>query len=92
MDPGLLEQALEDKAYMAQLIEIQHMRGVKEGDIFYKLLKQGSPAKGKYEYRHFAKKAGNIKTFFFSLPVPLTEKFKLGHICWSIDAWYAWSA
>ncbi|KAK3090472.1 hypothetical protein FSP39_012133, partial [Pinctada imbricata] len=46
-DPGLLEQALEDKTYMAQLIEIQHMRGVTGGETFYKLLKQGSPVKAK---------------------------------------------
>ncbi|XP_056018068.1 integrator complex subunit 1-like isoform X2 [Ostrea edulis] len=37
-DPNLIEEAVDDKAYMAQLIEIQHMRGVVGGDIFYKLL------------------------------------------------------
>jgi integrator complex subunit 1 len=37
-DPDLIEGAVEDKAYMAQLIEIQHMRGVVGGDIFYKLV------------------------------------------------------
>ncbi|XP_061168184.1 integrator complex subunit 1-like [Saccostrea echinata] len=44
-DPNLIEEAVEDKAYMAQLIEIQHMRGVIEGDIFYKLLTKSLPPK-----------------------------------------------
>lgn len=41
LDPSLLEEAVEDKQYMAQLIEIQHMRGAKGGELFYKLLRQG---------------------------------------------------
>lgn len=44
-DAGLIEEAVEDKAYMAQLIEIQHMRGVVGGDIFYKLLTKSLPPK-----------------------------------------------
>lgn len=44
-DAGLIEEAVEDKAYMAQLIEIQHMRGVLGGDIFYKLLTKSLPPK-----------------------------------------------
>lgn len=44
-DTGLIEEAVEDKAYMAQLIEIQHMRGVVGGDIFYKLLTKSLPPK-----------------------------------------------
>lgn len=43
-DPGQLEESVEDKQYMAQLIEIQHMRGAKGGEVFYKLLKQGDLA------------------------------------------------
>lgn len=42
---SLIEEAVEDKAYMAQLIEIQHMRGVVGGDIFYKLLTKSLPPK-----------------------------------------------
>ena len=41
LDLSLLEEAVEDKQYMAQLIEIQHMRGAKGGELFYKLLRQG---------------------------------------------------
>lgn len=44
-DAGLIEDAVEDKAYMAQLIEIQHLRGVVGGDIFYKLLTKSLPPK-----------------------------------------------
>ncbi|ESO87352.1 hypothetical protein LOTGIDRAFT_107278 [Lottia gigantea] len=38
-----LQQAVVDKSYMAQLIEIQHMRGAQGGDKFYELLTQTSP-------------------------------------------------
>ncbi|XP_071131635.1 integrator complex subunit 1-like isoform X1 [Mytilus edulis] len=44
LDPGLLEESVEDKQYMAQLIEIQHMRGAKGGELFYNLLRQGDLA------------------------------------------------
>ncbi|XP_022317209.2 integrator complex subunit 1-like [Crassostrea virginica] len=44
-DSNMIEEAVEDKAYMAQLIEIQHMRGVLGGDIFYKLLTKALPPK-----------------------------------------------
>ncbi|XP_033752257.1 integrator complex subunit 1-like [Pecten maximus] len=45
MDPSILEQAVEDKAYMAQLIDIQHMRGAQGGNVFRKLLTSQAPAK-----------------------------------------------
>ncbi|XP_064607195.1 integrator complex subunit 1-like [Liolophura sinensis] len=43
VDSGNLEQAVIDKGYMAQLIEIQQMRGASGGDRFYHLLTQGAP-------------------------------------------------
>ncbi|XP_060071544.1 integrator complex subunit 1-like [Ylistrum balloti] len=45
MDPSILEQAVEDKAYMAQLIDIQHMRGAQGGNMFRKLLTTQAPVK-----------------------------------------------
>ena len=35
MDPDALEQSVIDKAYMAQLIEVQHLRGAGGGEKFY---------------------------------------------------------
>ncbi|XP_050391471.2 integrator complex subunit 1 [Patella vulgata] len=52
-DAESLQQAVVDKAYMAQLIEIQHMRGAEGGDKFYQLLTQTSPRKS-------AKKANDV--------------------------------
>ncbi|KAJ8318167.1 hypothetical protein KUTeg_003258 [Tegillarca granosa] len=42
-DPVILEEGIEDKMYMSQLIEIQHMRGAKGGDKLYKLLTKNIP-------------------------------------------------
>ncbi|XP_064630438.1 integrator complex subunit 1-like isoform X2 [Lineus longissimus] len=36
-----LEQHIVDKQYMAQLVEVQHLRGAKGGDNFYKMLTDG---------------------------------------------------
>lgn len=41
MDPVALEQSVIDKAYMAQLIEVQHLRGARGGDKFYSMLTDG---------------------------------------------------
>ena len=41
MDPIALEQSVIDKAYMAQLIEVQHLRGAKGGEKFYFMLTDG---------------------------------------------------
>ena len=41
MDPVALEQSVIDKAYMAQLIEVQHLRGAKGGEKFYFMLTDG---------------------------------------------------
>ncbi|KAL3877747.1 hypothetical protein ACJMK2_035409 [Sinanodonta woodiana] len=38
LDPATLEEAVVDKAYMAQLIEVQHRRGAQGGTKFYQLL------------------------------------------------------
>ncbi|OWF40859.1 integrator complex subunit 1-like [Mizuhopecten yessoensis] len=45
MDSSILEQAVEDKTYMAQLIDIQHMRGAQGGNTFRKLLTAQAPVK-----------------------------------------------
>lgn len=37
-----IEQAIVDKGYMAQLIEVQRMRGATGGDKFHRLLLEGS--------------------------------------------------
>ena len=49
MDSDEMESAVVDKSYMAQLIEVQHMRGATGGDQFYKLLVdvQVQPKSGK---------------------------------------------
>ena len=39
-EPGAMEQAVVDKAYMAQLVEVQQMRGAAGGKEFHKLLTQ----------------------------------------------------
>ena len=36
-----MEAAVMDKSYMAQLVEVQHMRGAQGGDLFYQMLKWG---------------------------------------------------
>ena len=41
MDPDALEQSVIDKAYMAQLIEVQHLRGAGGGEKFYFMLTDG---------------------------------------------------
>lgn len=41
LDMASLEQSVLDKAYMAQLIEVQHKRGAKGGDKFYSMLTDG---------------------------------------------------
>ncbi|KAK3607441.1 hypothetical protein CHS0354_035142 [Potamilus streckersoni] len=38
LDPTALKEAVVDKAYMAQLIEVQHRRGAQGGNKFYQLL------------------------------------------------------
>ena len=39
-EPQAMEQAVVDKAYMAQLVEVQQMRGASGGKEFHKLLTQ----------------------------------------------------
>ena len=50
----VMETALVDKGYvMAQLVEVQHMRGATGGDVFYKILKQEPPIEQKgLLYKH----------------------------------------
>lgn len=48
-DPTILDQAVEDKSYMAQLIDIQHMRGAKGGERFRKMLSDEKPFSGKHD-------------------------------------------
>ena len=52
-DSDEMESAVVDKSYMAQLIEVQHMRGATGGDQFYKLLVdvQVQPKPGKTLWR-----------------------------------------
>ena len=40
-EPQALEHAVVDKAYMAQLVEVQQMRGASGGVEFHKLLTKG---------------------------------------------------
>lgn len=49
IDSSEMEQAIVDKGYMAQLIEVQRMRGATGGDKFHRLLLNGElPAPGLY--------------------------------------------
>lgn len=41
LDAAALEQFVVDKAYMAQLIDVQHKRGAKGGEQFYSMLTNG---------------------------------------------------
>jgi hypothetical protein len=41
MDPDAMDTAIVDKSYMAQLIEVQRMRGAIGGNKFYQLLLDG---------------------------------------------------
>jgi len=47
-DESILEEAVEDKGYMAQLIDIQHMRGAVGGNVFHKLLSAGISPTGNF--------------------------------------------
>lgn len=38
VDPTAMSQAVVDKAYMAQLVEVQHMRGATGGHVFHQML------------------------------------------------------
>jgi integrator complex subunit 1 len=44
MDPRAMENAIVDKSYMAQLIEVQRMRGATGGSRFYEMLLDGHSA------------------------------------------------
>ena len=56
IDSSEMEQAIVDKGYMAQLIEVQRMRGATGGDKFHRLLLNGNgelPAPGLYIFLLF---------------------------------------
>lgn len=41
LDAASIEQFVIDKTYMAQLIDVQHKRGAKGGEQFYRMLTNG---------------------------------------------------
>ena len=57
-EPQAMEQAVVDKAYMAQLVEVQQMRGASGGKEFHKLLTQE-------EVKEEPKVKGQCYAFFF---------------------------
>lgn len=52
MDPGAMDGSIVDKSYMAQLIEVQRMRGATGGVRFYEMMLDGHAAPDKLGSNH----------------------------------------